>query len=313
MDYSSTEVFGTELTEIENKPWFSSLFYLDQCIPTTSCIMGSMDYSSTEVFGILYQVGTELTEIENKPWFSSLFYLDKYIPTTSYINLVINDEIRPTFLYFHGEVEIYKLYSVFACLLPNEYIKNSTLSIKNASGLEVGSWKIYENNIIDNYDVSCESVAQSLSSSTTPISATTLFYPSPLSEASTSPTASPDPNTALFCINCGVKETPLWRRKRMERYCNACCLYLKRNGIHRKLNGNKVLRKKRKKKNHSCAECNTNYSPIWRHFDDKIYCNKHGLAKKKRLFPTYYNKNNKHGLAKKKKTNPIIPYLSIKI
>lgn len=111
-----------------------------------------MDYSSTEIFGILYQVGTELTETENGLWFSSFFYLDKSIPPDSCIDLVINDEIRPTCLHFYGEIEIYKLYSVFTWLLPNEYIKNIILSIKNADGLEVGSWKIYENNV-DNYGI----------------------------------------------------------------------------------------------------------------------------------------------------------------
>jgi hypothetical protein len=65
---------------------------------------------------------------------------------------------------------------------------------------------------------------------------------------------------------------------------------LKRNGIPRKLKGDKVLRKERKKKSRSCAECNTNSSPIWRNIDDKTYCNKHGLAKRKKqnkLFSNY--------------------------
>ncbi|GBB88905.1 hypothetical protein RclHR1_15500004 [Rhizophagus clarus] len=231
----------------------------------------SMDYfSSTEVFGILYQVSFELERVDDGFYLSSLFYLDKYI-VNACVDLVINEEVRYTVIpiNFHGEVEIYKWYSISVFILSNHCIKNIILSIKNEYGLEVGSWKIYED---INYDVLRELDV----SSTTP--STPLFYPSALSETLISPATSPNPNTTLVCRNCGVKETPLWRRKRMERYCNACCLYLKRNGINRKLVDNKVLRKERKKKSRSCAKCNTNSSPIWRNIDGKTYCNRHGLA-----------------------------------
>lgn len=209
-------------------------------------VLRSMDYSSfTEIFGMLYQVSFELKRTDNGFYLSSLFCLEKYIANPC-VNLVVNDEVIYMLpINFLGEVGIYKWYSISAYLLSNDYIRNIILSIKNEYGLEVGSWNIYEN-IFLNYgiigiyqsfyylsyffiliflnslDVSCGSDAQSLST-TTPSTAA-LFYPSPLSETLISPAVSPNPNTNLSCINCGVKETPLWRRKRMERYCNACCL-----------------------------------------------------------------------------------------
>jgi hypothetical protein len=111
-----------------------------------------MDYSFIEIFGALYQVKFELMTIENGFWVSSLFYLEKHIPADSCVDLVINDKIRPTFICFYGEVEIYKLYSVSTYISSYEYIRDIVLNIKNANGLEVGSWKICEN-IINNYSI----------------------------------------------------------------------------------------------------------------------------------------------------------------
>ncbi|RIA91420.1 hypothetical protein C1645_822121 [Glomus cerebriforme] len=244
-----------------------------------------MESSSSEILGTLYQARVELTQTENELWFSSLFCLENYIAKNSNIDLVINDEIRPTFVYFYGEVEIYKWYYVFTHLSSNEYIRNTILRIKNVNGLEVGSWKLFNNiiNTINYYDEIDESTLPT-SSSTTSLPIT---FPSPLSDTSDEPLIPSTPpslqNNIFSCINCGVKKTPLWRIERMERYCNACWLYLKRNGTPRKfdVNSSKVLRKKRVRKYRVCAECNTTTSPIWRNCDDKTYCNKHGLAKKK--------------------------------
>jgi hypothetical protein len=111
-----------------------------------------MDAPSIETLGNLYQAPIILIPKENKLLFHSLFCLEKYIAKNSCIDLIINDKIiHKPYVCFYGEVEIYKWYYMFTCFSPNECIKNSVLSmsIKNADGLEVGSWKICDN-IIDN-------------------------------------------------------------------------------------------------------------------------------------------------------------------
>src|SRR4051794_17711113 len=45
------------------------------------------------------------------------------------------------------------------------------------------------------------------------------------------------PPRQLQCYNCGIKNTPLWRRTpdRMHSLCNACGLYFKQYHVHRPL------------------------------------------------------------------------------
>ncbi|KAI8049738.1 hypothetical protein BDF22DRAFT_622850, partial [Syncephalis plumigaleata] len=103
----------------------------------------------------------------------------------------------------------------------------------------------------------------------------------------------------LFCHNCGVTSTPLWRRSASDEVlCNACGLYMKLHNIARPKN-RKTPRKELRagveppcepttttintntntaKSSMVCTNCYTTNTPLWRRDEQgNILCNACGL------------------------------------
>ncbi|KAG9296746.1 hypothetical protein G9A89_001378 [Geosiphon pyriformis] len=96
----------------------------------------------------------------------------------------------------------------------------------------------------------------------------------------------------LKCSNCGVRETPAWRRdlQGIALLCNSCGLYLKNKGVHRPTERapDGTIRLKRATKSEtelSCSNCHTKTTPCWRGTQNHKLCNKCGLFQKTHGYP----------------------------
>src|SRR5690606_15079917 len=81
------------------------------------------------------------------------------------------------------------------------------------------------------------------------------------------------------CANCGVHETPLWRKYNDHDLCNACGIYFRVNGFHRPFlpNMRKLLSSARKM-GMSCVNCGTKITSMWRRTPEgDSICNACGL------------------------------------
>lgn len=81
------------------------------------------------------------------------------------------------------------------------------------------------------------------------------------------------------CANCGVNDTPLWRKYNDHNLCNACGIYFRVNGFHRPFlpNMRKLLSSARRL-GMSCANCGTKITSMWRRTTEgESICNACGL------------------------------------
>jgi Zn ribbon nucleic-acid-binding protein len=90
-----------------------------------------------------------------------------------------------------------------------------------------------------------------------------------------------NPNVMEYkeCANCGVTDTPLWRKYNDHDLCNACGIYYRVNGFHRPFlpNMRKLLSSARKM-GLTCVNCGTKTTSMWRRSSDgESICNACGL------------------------------------